>query len=127
MKKTLGILSAASFVCLLAGTAWALTDSTAFTIDKLWFDGATTIYVKPTETLSNSNCPGAGNVNNPACCTNGPTQYVINSTTEETRQRMFQALLAAFLAGKKVSLRVAESTCSGNYPVASGVTVDKDW
>jgi hypothetical protein len=125
MKVRIG-LGVASAALLAVGAAWAATDSTYFTVLNLVLEesNAKGYTVVPQEALT-------GTDNNPHSCQNGPGRFLPLSTTDATsRDLQNRTLLSAFLAGKKVSLRLSSDACSGTgtqgYPVYFGVKLRND-
>ena len=133
MKRSVSYFGLAAFGLaglLVAGDAYATSDTDWFHIKQIQFDGESVIRVYSAVTLSDDQ--GTDN-NNPKDCTTftaGNQYYSITTTSVETRERMYSTLLAAFLAGKKISVRVSETVCSGSgtsgSPVMIGLTVNRD-
>lgn len=122
IKRKAFILSAAATISTIAGMAWATNSSDYFVIKNILSDGSTDLYVYPEAITDNSN-------NDPANCGNPITRYAVSSAlAEEAKDRLHKTLLSAFLAGKKVSVRIQETgtACSGTSPIIIGAWVDKN-
>ena len=106
----------------IAGVAWALPGSTGFfSIQKLIVSGSSSYQV-----LTNA-VPNSPTTNPFMCSDSG--RYVILSTLDApTKDIINKTLMAAFLAGRKVSLTISDTVCTGGshtgFPVYTGVTVD---
>lgn len=109
-------------VASVAATAWAFIDVNNITIAKLELQrtsgtSSAGYRIFPTAPVAFT---GA---NNPASCAGGTTFAEVHpSATPAERVAMNNTLLAAFLSGRKVSLRIAGATCgSTNFPAYEAV------
>jgi hypothetical protein len=110
-------LAAAAALLGVSVTAWAGQDTSYFTIQNL-------------DAITSANSgykvyPRGYSLPNPAGCVNSAYAEISSSATAEDKENMSGALMTAFLGGRKVKLRIGESSCSADgYPVYYMVRLD---
>lgn len=121
LRATLLTLAVATTV---SGLAHAALMTGFFRISHLSVDGtASTYQVFPDPALPNNT------TTNPNMCADGNSRYVIApSLAADARELINKTLMGALLSGKRVSLVVSGTTCSGaartGFPVYSGVKIE---
>jgi hypothetical protein len=116
MKKNRVYLAFVAVVGMLgvSASAWALSYTSYFTIDQLEVSGGSTKIWPVGSTISVGTCS---------------TDYyeIMNGTSAEQAVEFNKAIMAAFLAGKKIKLAVTDNSCgANNRPQYTRLLVDKD-
>jgi len=122
MKKQMFLLGFAAVLGLAAPASAAADTWTAwFTIDYLDNGDSGS---NDTVTVSSASGDFTGSTLNPAGCTGDlGYAYMQSSATAAAKDAMNKLLLAAFLAGKQVRLRMNGTTCLGNSPMFKFVAI----